>query len=346
MNARSTIKSFRWTGLFAALFGTAVHAFEPLPAKAADPAGNPATPAKTALGKALYFDPRLSVDGTVSCNSCHNVMSGGEDNRPVSVGVRGQLGGRSSPTVWNAAFLSVQFWDGRAPSLEEQAKGPLINPVEMGNPDHAAVALRLKGIPGYAPLFQQAFNTSEITIDRIAQAIAAYERTLITPNSALDRYVKGDKKALTPAQVRGMTAFQETGCIACHSGPNFAGPPLPVGQGFYQKFPTFPGSAYDTRYRLTEDLGRYQATKQETDKHFFRVPSLRNVALTAPYFHNGSVQTLDEAVRVMAKTQLNQELDAAKVKDIVAFLDSLTGRFPRQEMPQLPPTPGRTAFSP
>lgn len=346
MKERRILSGIRRLGFLLLGIAAGAQAFEPLPEKPVASATNPTTPAKVALGKALYFDPRLSVDGSVSCNSCHNVMSGGEDGRPFSMGVRGQLGGRSSPTVWNAAFLSVQFWDGRAPSLEEQAKGPMINPVEMGNPDHAAVVKRLQGIEGYKPLFKQAFNAPEITIDRVAQAIAAYERTLITPDSSLDRYLKGDKKALNESQVRGMQAFQDVGCVACHSGAAFAGPALPEGQGFYQKFPTFPGSAYDAKYRLTEDTGRFQVTHQEADRHMFRVPTLRNVALTAPYLHNGSATTLEEAVRVMAKVQLNKELDDGQVHDLTAFLGALTGTFPRQEMPELPPTPGRTVFAP
>lgn len=346
MNAFPNIRTPRWIGIFALACSAAAHAFEPLPTTPVDPPNNPTTPAKVTLGQMLYFDPRLSADGTVSCNSCHHVMAGGEDNRPVSMGVRGQLGSRSAPTVWNAAFLSVQFWDGRAPSLEEQAKGPLINPVEMGNPDHDAVVERLKGIGGYALRFKQAFNTPEITIDRVAQAIAAYERTLITPDSPLDRALKGDKNALTAAQRRGMTAFQETGCTTCHSGPNFAGPIQPAGAGFYRKFPTFPGSSYDERFQLLKDLGRYEVTGQDDDKHLFRVPTLRNIALTAPYFHNGSVTSLEDAVRVMAKTQLNKDLDDATVADIAAFLNALTGVFPPQELPRLPPTPGKTAYSP
>jgi cytochrome c peroxidase len=346
MKERRMRSGIRQLGLLLLGIASGAQAFEPLPKKPIEPATNPTTQAKVALGKMLYFDPRLSVDGSVSCNSCHNVMAGGEDGRSFSMGVRGQLGGRSSPTVWNAAFLSVQFWDGRAPSLEEQAKGPMINPVEMGNPDHAAVVKRLQGIDGYKPLFKQAFNTPEITIDRVAQAIAAYERTLTTPDSPLDRYLKGDKKALNESQVRGMQAFQEVGCVTCHSGAAFAGPALPEGQGFYQKFPAFPGSAYESKYRLTEDLGRFEVTHQEADRHMFRVPTLRNVALTAPYFHNGAVSTLEEAVRVMAKVQLNKELDDGQVRDLTAFLGALTGTFPRQEMPRLPPTPGRTAFAP
>jgi cytochrome c peroxidase len=309
------------------------------------PADNPQSAAKIELGKTLYFDPRLSSTGTVSCNSCHNVMAGGDDNRPVSVGVDGKTGGRSAPTVWNSAFLSVQFWDGRAPSLEEQAKGPVTNPVEMGMKDWDAVIKRLKLIPGYKPLFQAVFKDQDITADNAVKAIAAYERTLITPNSPYDRYVKGDKTALTEQQVQGMNSFAEAGCIACHSGPNFSGPQLPMGTGLYHKFPTIAGSEYDTKYKLLEDTGRHQVTGKESDKHSWRVPTLRNVALTKPYFHNGAVATLDEAVRVMAKTQLGKDLTEQQVEEIVAFLNSLTGEFPEQTMPRLPATPGKTVIS-
>lgn len=312
-----------------------------LPATAPAPSDNPTTPAKVELGRKLYFDPRLSHDGSVSCNSCHNVMNGGTDNRAVSAGVRGQRGDRSSPTVFNAAFLSVQFWDGREPTLEAQAKGPLINPVEMGNKDHNEVVSRLRKIPGYVQEFDKVWGKKDsLNIDHVAQAIAAYERTLITPNSPFDRYAKGDTKALSPAAAKGLQTVKEVGCLSCHSGPNFAGPTLPAGTGFFQKFPTFTGSSYDSKYDLTDDPGRAKATKNDADKHFFRVQTWRNIALTAPYFHNGSVNTLDEAVRVMAKTQLNKELTPEQVTSIVAFLESLTGQVPPQKMPTLPPTLG------
>jgi cytochrome c peroxidase len=315
------------------------------------PADNPQTEAKIELGKTLYFDPRLSSTGTVSCNSCHNVMAGGDDSRPVSVGVEGQKGGRSAPTVWNSAFLSVQFWDGRAPTLEAQAKGPVTNPIEMGMKDWDTVMARLKSIPGYASMFETAFrgeNRGEnpMTADNTAKAIAAYERTLITPNSPYDRYVKGDNtaNALTEQQVSGMNTFAESGCIACHSGANFSGPTLPVGVGWFMKFPTMPGSEYDKKYRLMEDGGRFEVTKKETDKQMWRVPTLRNIALTAPYFHNGAVKSLDEAVRVMAKTQLNKDLSDEQVQDIVAFLNGLTGEISEQTMPRLPGLPGKSVI--
>lgn len=312
-----------------------------LPAEAPAPADNPTTAAKVALGKQLYFDPRLSIDGTVSCNSCHNVMASGTDNRPTSVGVDGQRGGRNAPTVWNAAFMSAQFWDGRAASLEDQAKGPPLNPIEMGMPSAEAVEERLSAIPGYAEQFEAVFGTEDaISYDNMARAIAAFERTLITPNSPYDRYVAGDKQALSAAAQRGLESFQQLGCNGCHSGANFAGPlSLPTGQGFYQKFPAI-DSEYNEKYKLTEDKGRYEATGEEADKHMWKVQTLRNVALTAPYFHNGSVKTLDEAVRVMAKTQLDKTLSEQQVDDLVAFLESLTGEFPEITLPRLPATPG------
>ena len=320
--------------------------FEPLPAKPPVPADNPMTPKKIKLGKELFFDPRLSKTGTVSCNSCHDVMGAGDDNRPFSTGVHGQLGGRSAPTVYNAAFMSVQFWDGRAKNLEEQAKGPLVNPVEMAMDAHDEVISRISKIPGYIGEFAEAFPDSnkKITIDLVAKAIASYERTLLTPNSPVDRFLKGDKKALSPAAQHGMQLVQTVGCVACHNGPNFAGPALPEGTGFYQKFPTFPGSEYDSKYELTKDLGRYNVTKNDADKNVWRVPTWRNIALTAPYFHNGSVKTLDEAVRVMAKVQLNKTLQEDEVHDIVEFLNGLTGKFPEQTMPRLPETPDHTVL--
>lgn len=338
----------RWMTLLLSgiLLGSAINLplqateWEALPEIPPIPKDNPQSEAKITLGKTLYFDPRLSSTGTVSCNSCHNVMLGGDDNRPVSFGVHGKLGPRSAPSVWNAAFLTVQFWDGRAASLEEQAKGPVTNPIEMGMPDWDTVIKRLEAIPGYQPMFKKAFpdEKAPLTADNAAKAIAAYERTLITPNSPYDRYVKGDKEALTAQQVKGMEITSEVGCLSCHSGANFSGPGEEMGKGFFMKFPTFPGSEYDVKYDLLKDPGRFEVTKKEADKHMWRVPTWRNIALTAPYFHNGSAPTLEEAVKVMAKTQLNKDLDDAQVKAIVAFLEGLTGKFPEQTMPRLPAT--------
>jgi cytochrome c peroxidase len=312
------------------------NAWDALPTEAPAPADNPTTPAKVALGKMLYHDPRLSSTGTVSCSSCHNTMLGGEDNRPNSMGVNGQTGGRSAPTVWNSAFNAVQFWDGRAESLEAQAAGPVTNPIEMGMKSWDEVVARLESIEGYKKAFGDAFGGNPISKDLATKAIAAYERTLITPNSPYDKYVGGDKSALTEQQVRGMNKVAELGCAGCHSGPAFNGP------GMFQKFPMHSNGMYLAKYHFNKDLGLAEVTKKSEDEHLFKVPTLRNIALTAPYFHNGAVKTLDEAVKVMGKLQLDKDLSDEEIADIVAFLNALTGEFPEQKMPTLPPTPGTT----
>lgn len=311
-------------------------AAESLPTTAPAPEDNPTTPEKVTLGKMLYHDPRLSSTGTVACASCHNVMLGGEDNRPNAMGVNGQTGGRSAPTVWNAAFNKVQFWDGRAASLEAQAAGPVTNPIEMGMKSWDDVVARLKTIQGYQDAFDKAFGKNSISKDNATKAIAAYERTLITPNSAYDKYVEGNKSAMTAQQVRGMQKAVELGCTACHSGPAFNGP------GMFQKFPVNPNGFFEAQYHFSKDKGLAEVTKKDSDEHLWKVPTLRNIALTAPYFHNGSVKTLDKAVWLMAKLQLNKELKDNEVADIVAFLNALTGEFPQQSMPVLPGTPGST----
>jgi len=339
MHSRELVSALALT--VAAAIAQAQGVWEALPDQAPAPADNPTTAAKVELGKMLYFDPRLSSTGTVSCFSCHNVMEGGDDHMTTSAGVHGLKGGRNAPTVWNAAFHSVQFWDGRAPSLEEQAKGPPVNPIEMGMANLDAVIGRVRHIPGYKPYFEKAFGTGDVvTMDNAAKAIAAYERTLITPGSAYDRYVKGDKKALTAQQVKGMDAFAAVGCMSCHQGPAFNGPALPQGTGFFMKFPTYPNSVYTVKYKLADDPGRASATKDTADAGMWRVPTLRNLSHTAPYMHTGTVKTLPEAVRVMASTQLDKTLSDAEVADIVAFLEALNGPFPQQTMPRLPPTPG------
>lgn len=313
--------------------------FEPLPLKAPEPADNPSTAAKVKLGKQLFFDARLSIDGTVSCNSCHDVNGNGTDSRSVSTGVGGQRGGRSAPSVWNAAFLSTQFWDGRAPSLEEQAKGPILNPIEMGMPHKEAAVDRIAAIPGYQQQFVEVFGGEKpVTYDNIAKAIASYERTLITPNSPFDRYMRGDKSALTAQAKEGMKEFENLGCVRCHHGPAFAGPLKHTGEASFQYFPAFP-SEYEKEYNLKEDLGRRNNAKTKAGPGLWRVPSLRNVALTAPYFHNGSVPTLKKAVKVMARVQLNREISDQQIERLVAFLESLTGEFIHQTIPELPESP-------
>lgn len=324
----------------------AAYDWQALPTEPPSPDHNPTTEAKVELGKKLFFDPRYSATGTVSCNTCHNIMEGGDDGRPTSMGVHGRTGPRNAPTVWNAAFMSTQFWDGRAKNLEEQAKGPVQADVEMGV-DKLEVALqRVASIPAYREMFREAFPNDDepISVDNGARAVAAFERTLITPNSPYDRYVKGDKDALSEQQVRGMKTFNEVGCTSCHSGPAFNGPQInmPEGKGFFQKFPTFTDNKYVEKYNLMADKGRARGTGKDAHMHMYKVPTLRNVALTAPYFHNGAVPTLSEAVRVMAKTQLNKELSDQQVADIVAFLEGLTGEFPQMELPRLPSKSGET----
>jgi len=314
--------------------------WEALPDVAPAPADNPTTDAKVTLGKMLFMDPRFSSTGTVSCNSCHNVMEGGDDSRTFSMGVHGKTGGRNAPTVWNSAFHSVQFWDGRADLLEDQAKGPVTNPVEMGVTEIEQAMDKVRAIPGYKPYFDKAFGKDSMTVVNAAKAVGAFERTLITPNSPYDKYVKGDKKAMTAQQVRGMETFADSGCASCHSGAAFNGPKMPFGQGFYSKFPTFADNAYNKKYDLSADKGREEATGKAADAHMFRVPTLRNITDTAPYFHNGSVNDLSVAVALMAKTQLNKDLSDKEVKDIVAFLAALTGEYPEIVMPRLPATSG------
>jgi cytochrome c peroxidase len=310
--------------------------WEALPETAPAPADNPTTAEKVELGKMLYHDPRLSSTGTVACASCHNTMAGGEDNRPNSMGVHGKTGGRSAPTVWNSAFNKVQFWDGRAASLEEQAAGPVTNPIEMGMKDWDEVVARLKAIPGYQHAFTEAFGADSVNKANATKAIAAYERTLITPHSAYDKYVKGDKGALTAQQVKGMNKFAALGCGGCHSGAAFNG------GGSFQKFPVQNAAAFEQQYHLLQDKGLAEVTKKKEDEHLWKVPTLRNIALTAPYLHNGAVQTLEQAVDLMAKLQLGKTLSKEDNADVVAFLNALTGPFPKQTMPVLPPTPGKT----
>lgn len=314
------------------------NAWEALPTQAPEPADNPSTPEKIELGKQLYHDPRLSSTGTVSCASCHNTMLGGEDNRPNSVGVGAQTGGRSAPTVWNAAFNKVQFWDGRAGSLEEQAAGPVTNPIEMGMKSWDDVTARLKTIAGYQAAFKAAFGENSISKENATRAIAAYERTLITPNSPYDKFIGGDKSALTAQQIRGMEKVAELGCTSCHSGAAFNG------AGTFQKFPVNADGFLEAKYHFTKDKGVAEVSKKADDEHLFKVPTLRNIALTAPYFHNGSVATLDEAVKVMAKVQLGKDLSKDETADIVAFLNGLTGEFPKQTFPRLPETAGKSFY--
>lgn len=312
------------------------HIWETLPERVPAPADNPMTPAKVALGKRLFYETRLSGNGILSCSSCHDLYDrAGGDERPTAEGIRGQIGPRNAPTVWNAAFQSVLFWDGRAPSQEAQAKGPILNPIEMGMGSPAEPVGRLSRDKSYRTDFAKAFGgDGTITFDRIAQAIATFERTLVTADSPYDRSVRGDASALSPPQLRGMALFESVGCILCHRGPNFSDASLVGGENPLRFFPANP-TPYEDKYKLLGEDGK---------RGIWRIPSLRNVALTGPWFHNGSVDTLEEAVRVMASAQLgrsgrfmtwlDQDKSLARVDhsplsdrdigDIVAFLESLS----------------------
>jgi cytochrome c peroxidase len=276
-------------------------------------------PALVKLGEKLYFEKRLSENNTMSCNTCHQVDRnlGGVDNEPTSPGAFGKRGGRNSPTVLNAGFQIAQFWDGRAETLEAQAKGPILNPIEMAMASDADVLERLRSFVEYKPMFEKAFPTGDdrITYDNVARAIAAFERTLIT-RDRFDDWQKGDDKALNSQELRGLDLFLNTGCATCHNGPVLGG-------NQYQKVGLV--NKYDT-----DDLGRYDVTKDDSDKFKFKVPMLRNIALTAPYFHDGKITTLEETIKLMAWLQLGQELTNTQARDIAAFLHALTDK-PREK---------------
>lgn len=285
-------------------------AFAPLP-EVADSKENPITPQKVALGKRLYLDPQLSTNGKISCNSCHNLKTFGVDNEPTSPGHDGRRGGRNSPTSFNAALHATQFWDGRAANVEKQALGPILNPIEMGMPSEAAVIERLKKDKTYPTEFAAAFpgEKDPMTYANVGNAIGAFERTLITP-SRFDEFLKGKDNALTPEEKKGAQLFVQTGCVACHNGATLGGAMFQK-LGLVKPYPT-------------KDMGRFEVTKNEADKLMFKVPSLRNVAKTGPYFHDGSVKTLNEAVSIMAEHQLGKKLTPEQVNEIVTFLGSLT----------------------
>ena len=278
-------------------------------------------PAIAALGERLYHDPRLSADGSLACASCHVIENGGDDGRSTSLGIRQQQGDVNAPTVLNSALNFVQFWNGRAASLEEQAGGPIVNPKEMGN-SWPAVLATLRGDASYVKAFAEAFPGDGISEANVRRAIADFERTLATPGARFDRWLQGDKSALSTEELAGYEAFKSVGCIACHQGRN-------VGGNMFQRFGVF-GNYLTERGKLTEaDLGRFAVTGKEADRFVFRVPSLRNVELTAPYFHDGSAASLEDAVRVMARVQLGRPLADDEVGRIVAFLKTLTGKLPQ-----------------
>lgn len=324
---------FAATGAFAAetvptdLRQTALEIFKPLPSTIPAVKDNPITPEKIALGKALFFDPRMSASGVFSCNSCHNLATGGDDNLETSIGHGWQKGPRNSPTALNAVFNIAQFWDGRAEDLKAQAKGPVQAGVEMANTP-VQVVETLKSMLQYVEWFEAAFpgEADPVTFDNFAKAIEAFEATLITP-APFDAYLNGDEQALTVEAKRGLNLFIEKGCASCHGGINVGG------EGYYP-FGLIEKPGADV---LPEgDKGRYAVTNTADDSYVFRAAPLRNVALTAPYFHSGKVWNLKEAVAVMGTAQLGEELTNEDAELIVAFLNSLTGRMPEVAYPVLP----------
>lgn len=316
---------------------------QPLPADPIFPSDNPYSEAKAELGKKLYFDTRLSRQGNLSCNHCHKLEAGGDDDGASPVLSAGKLK-RSAPSVYNVAYMSVTYWDARETSLEAQAKDHLLDPRVMDMGSETNLLERIRSIEGYVRAFEQTFGKQGLNLENIAKAIATFERTLKTPDSAFDRYIRGDDKAISKQAKQGLKLFNDIGCMSCHFGVNFAGPApgpaLKMGDGFYELFPNHLGTEYDQKYGIAKDIGRYAVTLVDTDKHMFRVPPLRNIANTAPYFHNGSVATLEEAVRVMGLTQLKEELNTQQVADIVVFLNTLTGNYPVITLPRLPDTSG------
>jgi cytochrome c peroxidase len=308
--------------------------FKPIPTQAPELAGNAATPAKVELGKMLFFDPRLSASHAISCNSCHNLGLGGVDSEETSIGHKWQRGGRNAPTVLNAVFNTAQFWDGRAKDLEEQAGGPMVNPVEMASPTQH-VAEQLAAIPGYVKAFGAAFpnDPSPVTLANAQKAIAVFEATLITPNAPFDRFLNGDATALTATQRAGLELFMNRGCAACHDGIN-------VGGGMYAPFGVVEKPGADLL--PPGDKGRFMVTKTASDEYVFRAPSLRNIALTAPYFHTGKAWDLRQAVAVMGVSQLGAQLTGQEIEEIAAFLETLTGDQPKIVYPTLPPSVAAT----
>ena len=286
------------------------------------PEGNPLSEEKIALGRLLYFDKRLSKDDTVSCATCHDPAHAWAEPRRTSVGVGGKVGARNAPTVINRLFSKEQFWDGRGADLEEQAGGPLVNPIEMAMPSHAAVVEKVRGIAGYPPLFAAAFGTRDVTIERIGQSIAAFERTVVAGNSQFDRHQAGDPEAMNAAAVRGMAVFNGKGnCVTCHAGFNFTDESYHnLGVGMHAKKP---------------DLGRVAVSKARSETGAFKTPTLRNVAQSAPYMHDGSEATLAAVVdyydrggnpnRHLSKEMRPLGLTAGDKADLIAFLEALSG---------------------
>jgi cytochrome c peroxidase len=314
------------------LLAKAQQTFQSLPKDMATPEFS-ITPERVELGRALFFDPRASVDGTTSCARCHVPSLYGTDGLSKPHGAHDKINPRNAPTVLNAALQFTAHWRGDRKNVEDQATQALIGPPSFGNPDYASAMKRVKAIPGYSEMFQRAFSGEQdpVTPENWGKAIGSYERTLVTP-SRFDRYLSGERQALSVAEQRGLRTFLETGCAACHNGPG-------VGGGMFQKFGVVEDYWNETKSTQI-DKGRFDVTHNDADMYVFKVPGLRNVAMTPPYFHDGAVKTLPEAVRIMAKVQLGKDLTEEDIADIVAFLGSLTGQLPQDfhDSPVLPPS--------
>lgn len=308
--------------------------FKPIPATAPQLKNNAATADKVLLGHMLYFEPRLSASQLISCQTCHNVGLAGGDLQETSTGHGWQKGPRNAPTTYNAVFNTAQFWDGRAEDLAAQAKGPVQASVEMNNTPEAVV-VTLKSLPEYVALFKKAFPGQEdpVTFDNMANAIEIFEATLITPNDGLDRFMAGDNAALNAQQKAGLDLFVNNGCVGCHDGVNLGGTDY---------FPFGVVEQPGAELLPPGDKGRFQVTNTEKDAYVFRSPALRNIALTAPYFHSGKVWTLRDAVAVMGSSQLGMALNEGEVEKITAFLEALTGDQPKVVHPILPPSTPQT----
>jgi cytochrome c peroxidase len=310
-----------------ALMKQAQMLFKPIPTTVSEVKGKTFSPQEVELGKMLYFDPRLSASELISCNTCHNLGMGGADFHETSIGHRWQKGPRNAPTVFNSVFNIAQFWDGRAKDLAQQAKGPLQASVEMDSTPERVIET-LKSMPGYVELFRKTFpgQPAPLTFDNAAEAIEAFEATLLTPDSPFDLYLKGDDNALTAAQKDGLKLFMGKGCAGCHGGINMGGAAyFPFG---LVKRPPAEIMAGDT--------GRYKITHSKSDEYVFKAPSLRNVDLTPPYFHSGKVWDLKEAIKIMGTAQLGAALTAEQVDMIEGFLKTNTGVQPKVDYPILP----------
>jgi cytochrome c peroxidase len=303
--------------------------FKPIPTEPPSIRGAVLTPEKIELGKMLYFDPRLSRSWLISCNSCHNLALGGVDLEETSIGHGWQKGPRNAPTVLNSVFNIAQFWDGRAADLQTQAKGPLQASVEMNNTPERLEKTQ-STIPGYVERFKQAFpdDSKPVSFDNVAKAIEAFEATLITPNSKFDRYLKGDDKALNDAEKQGLALFMNKGCSNCHNGINIGG------NGY---FPFGVVEKPGSEILQEKDKGRFTVTNTASDEYVFKVPSLRNIALTPPYFHSGQVWDLRQAVAIMGTAQLGAKLTDSEIDSVVNFLQTLTGDQPKVVLTSLPP---------